>query len=59
MTAKEATKRLKEIYPTQNFKSKDERLPWCLITKERQFLAWVQDGNVDTTLIPELVNDKQ
>ena len=61
MSVNEAVKRLKEIYPGAKFevkRTKDYRGVLCqMITKDREFLAWVKDGKVDTALIPELVND--
>ena len=60
MTVKEALKRLKEIYPDAKLevkKTKDYRGVLCqMITKDKEFLAWVKDGRVDTTRIPELAN---
>jgi len=63
MTVKEALKRLKEIYPDAKIevkKTKEYRGGFCqMITKDKEFLAWVKDGKVDTALMPELVNERK
>ena len=63
MTVKEALKRLKEICPDAKVevkKTKDYRGSICsMIIKDGEFIAWAKDGKVDTTLIPELVNDRK
>ena len=63
MTVKEALKMLEAIYPDAKLevkKTKDYRGVLCqMIMKDTEFLAWVRDGKVDTTLISELVNDKE
>ena len=63
MTVKEALKRLKEIYPDAKVevkKTKDYRGRMCwMIIKDGAFMAWVKDGKVDTTLIPEAVDDTE
>ena len=63
MTVKEVVKRLKEVYPDAKVeakKTKDYRGHTCwMIIKDGEFMAWVKDGKVDTTLIPEAVNDTE
>jgi hypothetical protein len=63
MTVKEALKRLRENYPDAKLdvkKAKDYRGYACsMIMKDGEFLAWVKDGKVDTSLIPELESTRK